>query len=168
MRTAQHLLDLYHHLPLVKNYLFNKYQTTDLENRVYLFLLGLLHDVGYSDLDSCNQGRPDLLHPEMKCTGNNGIPPEYKFLHSIAGAEIVEDKLADSLLFIMSPNIYMDFVQSIREHNFDDRKCLTTPLDPSCRFRATVHEHSFYIHPNHTYYREYPPHPLRTDHYYSR
>jgi hypothetical protein len=95
------------------------------ENRVKFALstLGLIHDIGYSDLDKHSIS---------------------KWLHSIASGKMTEQLLnmgkAKSVLCADNTKFCEDFVDAIRYHNFDETFCIWTTnsrFTSSCTFNTT-------------------------------
>lgn len=156
VRTAEMLIKLYNNLTNLRDNMDAKYGLRPEDIKFALYLLGLLHDIGYSDLVYCSGGKGTVLEPTVECGPNKGIPTKYKFLHSLIGEKMIRDTLGNLPDVLGNEELYHDFMEAIREHNSDASKCKTRPSD-ECRYMSDITRHSYYIQPGETYTRNYIP-----------
>lgn len=152
-------------MPLVQESLTNLYaasrKTDEEKARVEaeidfaVALVGLLHDVGYSDLEFCDA---DKIH--MFCKGKNGIGKKAKFLHSLSSANIFEKTIAQRMKRVLTPQIVEDINYAIRYHNYDVKACDKKEgyeAPSKCSFTIDdEHTKTLYLSPG-NHFRQYEP-----------
>jgi len=146
IRVTVKMFELLTTIPELNILMTEKYN--DSMNLLILFA-GLLHDVGYSDLVYCLNGKMNAIHNNVNdndCSNNKGIPANKKFLHSVSSKRITKQNFQSHKLF--DANATQVLLDSIKEHNFDVNGCdnrhdMNKP--ESCSFKPTEREHSFYI-----------------------
>jgi hypothetical protein len=145
IRVTVKMFELLKTIPELNTLMMQKYN--DSKHLLILFA-GLLHDVGYSDLVYCLDGKMNAIHNDgvHTCGDNKGIPTKKKFLHAVSSKFMTEQNFhLDNLFNEKTIRVLLD---SIKEHNFDVNECQNRPgqKEPdSCSFKPTEREHSFYI-----------------------
>lgn len=136
----------------VQQGLLNKYGLSASNAQFVLGFMGLLHDIGYADIDTHHV--PKWLHAI-----SSGIMVNYYLTNWTNGLG------AQLLNGLANTSIVADFVQAIREHNWDDGFCKWTENNPQyysqCSFNTSGNPYdptsktTPFLNSNQTYYRGY-------------
>eukprot|EP01118_Nematostelium_gracile_P015998 TRINITY_DN653_c0_g1_i1.p1 TRINITY_DN653_c0_g1~~TRINITY_DN653_c0_g1_i1.p1 ORF type:complete len:467 (+),score=127.16 TRINITY_DN653_c0_g1_i1:34-1434(+) len=124
-----------------------KYGLSSVRTQFALSILGIIHDIGYNDVDAHSVS---------------------KWLHAVAGSIMAENLInsgKNKAVLCNNNNIFcLDFINAIKYHNFDESYCIwttNTKFDSTCTFTTSGDPNNPsapstpMLPPNNTYTREY-------------
>lgn len=170
IRVMNYSFMLFETIKEVQDALLKLYGLNFMKAQFVVGLIGLVHDVGYTDLTYCSveyevirkrifKVIEEKLPEDLQfCHNAKNRQTNKKFLHSISGCEAVKTKLGGMLKDIFAymskdvPKLYKDVTDSIRFHNFDVANC----SESKCIAKFAKEDETQYLKEG-VYKREYVP-----------
>lgn len=149
LRVMNIMIDMFNNSEILQKSMATNFPKLDKNgHKLILALVGVLHDIGYIDLISCNPKYTKFYLDSCSLDNNIGLNEKYKFLHAPGGASIIDTILTDQLNQMFGDKIVKSIIRSIKYHNYDVPNCSADPPPKSCVYNVNPKSHSLFMDPN--------------------